>query len=129
MADYGTDISTRNDLDPTFAQISGVSVELESILREFSTPQGALWWATDYGADLRGLLDAALETKDVKALELTIQRRLLKRDRIEKATAKVTFNFSGRSITVSVAIEGADGPFDFVFTLDADGVAKLVSSS
>lgn len=129
MTDYGTDISTRGDLDPTFALISGVNVELESILREFSTPQGALWWATEYGADLRALLDSALDTKDVKALELTIQRRLLKRDRVEKATATVTFDFSARSITVSVAIEGADGPFDFVFTLDASGLAKLVSSS
>jgi phage baseplate assembly protein W len=126
VADYGTDISTLPDLDPTFALISGVDVERESIVRELSTPAGGLFWATEYGFDVRGLVDSSLSDADAKALQLAIQRRLLKREKITKAAATVTFNSPAQKLTISISCVGALGPFSTVFELDSTGVAKLI---
>lgn len=126
MADYGTDISTLPDLDPTFALISGVDVERESIVRELSTPAGALYWATTYGFDVRGLVDSSFSDTDAKALQLAIQRRLLRREKITKASVTVAFSSLAQTLTISITCVGANGPFATVFTLDSTGLAKLI---
>ena len=111
MADYGTDISTLPDLDPTFTPISGPRVVAESLARIYTTPQGSDSWHPDYGRDLRRFLNARMDAATLARGQAEAEDGALTDERVKEVEALAAFEpLSGR-LMLRVAGLLEDGPF------------------
>ena len=126
MTDFGSDISTFPDLDPFFSLTTGIHVVAEALARRLMTPRGGgLFYAPDYGLDVRGYLNSAMTTAQLSGLEHSIQNEALKDERIFDAKATVTANVAARKLAIKVLITTAQGPFALVLQANAVTVQVL----
>lgn len=113
MADLGTDFAGVNDITPTLQVVSGRRCLIEAIARRLITPRGALWYDPDYGYDLRQYLSGI--TVAAGSIAASVAAEAEKDERVEQASADVTF--SGSVLNVKLAIADAAGPFQFVLRI------------
>lgn len=125
--DFGVDVSTPDgmDLDPYFVFTSGEETLAQALLRRLVTPRGSLALVGDdpaYGFDLRAVLNddepnmAAIENGIVEQFELD--------ERVERATAAVTFDDATETLRVVATAYTAAGPFRL--TLDVSSVTAVL---
>lgn len=84
---------------------------IQAVARRLETPRGGLFYDEEYGTDLRAYVNSnagPLEIARAAELEAMKDERVL--------AADATVNRSGQSITVTMKLTLADGPFDL--TLD-----------
>lgn len=129
MASLGTDIASLPDLDPLFGTVSEIEALGEALARRYETPRGSLWYAPDYGYDLRGRLGDSLTTSDLAQMPGDIEAEALKDERVQSAAAIVTFDASAATLTVTLTGTTAIGPFQFVLAVSALTVNLLSASS
>jgi phage baseplate assembly protein W len=125
MADFGTDLSATSGLDPSFSLVSGIRVVEEAAVRRLTTQRGTLFYAPDYGTDVREMLAAKLDTARLSAWRSRIEAELLKDDRVETVRAVLTFTPATESVTVQVAGTTGAGPFAFTLAVTAVSVELL----
>lgn len=118
MEDFGRDFSTLNGL--TFGLVSGAENLAQSLLRRLQTPQGALWWAPNYGLDVRqfiadGISDGGYE------LSALMEGELERDERVDTADVAVT-HLTRSSITLEARITTAAGPYLLVVGADQAGL-------
>lgn len=114
---YGTDLSCTTDLTPTLSEVDPSSplAIVEAVIRRFTTPRGALIDDPDYGLDVRGHLNRAATTNDLRALAGALRGEAQKDDRVAEANVQLTASLSAMSI--KVFITPADQNLqDFTFT-------------
>lgn len=114
MADLGSDIAGLDDIDPTMPTVEGRRCLIQSIARRLITPRGGLWYDPDYGYDLRQYLSGI--TVSAGAIASGVEAEAEKDERVEQASASVVF--SGRVLTVRLAISDSQGPFSFSLAID-----------
>jgi phage baseplate assembly protein W len=111
MADYGTDISTLPDLDPTFALVTGPRVVAGSLARIYTTPQGSDAWHPDYGRDLRRFLNAPMDAATLAQVQAEAEDGARSDERVQDVTVAAAFEPLTSRLMLRVEVVLADGPF------------------
>lgn len=125
MADYGIDISATSGLDPNFTLVTGDRVLAEAAFRRLTTQRGSLFYAPDYGTDVREMLLGRVDARRLGEWRARIEAEVRKDDRIESAKAALSFDPQSAVATVKVAGVGAAGPFQFTLAVSAVSVELL----
>jgi phage baseplate assembly protein W len=125
MADFGTDIAGTTDLDSGLSLVSGERVLAEALVRRLTTPRGALFYAPDYGSDVRELLLARVDARALAAWRARIEGECVKDERVDRARAAIDFDFATETATISVAITSADRTFRLTVSVSALSVELL----
>lgn len=130
MADFGDDLSGLDDLDPTWKEQPGDKrIGLgESLGRRLTTAKGTLFYAPEYGHDVRQYLNAAFPGDVVVTAEVTAE--VLEDERVDDVQASVTFTDDGGELCIRLAIESDDlGPFVLTLTVDQLTVDILIQEA
>ena len=127
QSQYGTDLSCVTDLDPSMAEVSGTILLAQACARRLLTPRGTLIDDANYGYDLEQFLGADIAPADVSQIQSSIQKELLKDERISDCTAVVTYTQATSVLVVKVQVSGAAGPFTFVLTVSELAATVVVS--
>ena len=116
-ATLGIDIGSVPDLSPQFSLVGGYRALGESLARRFETPRGSLWYAPDYGTDLRGRLNDTFTASSAAALANDIEAEAEKDQRVLTARATVAFNAQTSSLAVALVVTTAQGPFRLILSV------------
>jgi len=127
-ATLGVDIGSVPDIDPTLALVSGYQALGESIARRLETPRGGLFYDGDYGTDIRGRLNDSFTPAEIFSLQSDIEAEAEKEERVQSASATVTFDAASSSMNIQLGVVAATGPFRFVLSADALSVQLLDAS-
>jgi hypothetical protein len=125
MSDYGTDISATTGLDPAFTLVTGNRILAEAALRRLTTQRGSLFYAPDYGTDVREMLLGKMDVRRLTDWRARIESEVRKDDRIASVKASLSFDPQTGIVTVKVAGQGGAGPFAFTLAVDAVSVELL----
>ncbi len=125
MTDFGTDISTYPDLDPSFALISGQRAVAECVARMLQTPRGSLTYAPERGYDVRALLGESITDSRLAQIKRGIEQEAMRDERVGSASASLTYTFASQALTVSLALDTADGPFALVLGVTSASLTIL----
>lgn len=128
MSEFGTDLSSLDDVDET-REVTGVELVAQDAVWRLKTPRamGILEAdSPDYGLDLLEAIGSVETEGDSAALPERIRGELTKDERILTVDATVTRTVQGPATTYDIAIhcDTAEGPFDLVGTA-ADGRLDL----
>lgn len=119
--DYGEDFAGIDDVDYGLTTISGPALVAQDVARELGTPFGSVWYAREYGNDLRRYLNAV--SPNVGSVAASAESTALRDERVQRAFARVTF--MAEVLTVQLRIYLASGPFDMTVTVDKLSVQLL----
>jgi hypothetical protein len=121
-SDYGSDFGTfiigpdgGQDLDPTFAPITGPRVVLETLARRLLTPNGMLEDDPGFGFDLRVLLGS---TVDEGLLRKQISGQIRGDERIQGYALTVSLNTSTSVLSVRIDVRLREGTFPLTIKYD-----------
>lgn len=113
--EQGVDLYGIEDLTPSMRTVSGQLGLAMAIARRLITPLGALWYDPNYGCDVRRYLSAPVA--DTGAIAASVAHEAEKDERVERASARVTF--VNRSLQISLSLVSAVGPFAFTLSVSA----------
>jgi phage baseplate assembly protein W len=125
VTDFGTDISATAGLDPSFALVTGQRVVAEALYRRLTTPRGTLFYAPNYGTDIREAILARLDEKRLASWRSRIEAECRKDERVMNVRAALSFDPQGERLTVAIEVETAEGPFRFAVAVSALSVELL----
>lgn len=128
--ELGTDLGgTVDDLDANLSFVSGRRALLQALADRYSTPKGSLWYAPEYGDDLRRFIGAAV---DPRVIESAAESEGLEDERVQDISATVAESADQllltSTITLSINVTDADGPFEFTLAVSAVS-AKIITGS
>ena len=121
----GVDILALDDLDPSFALVSGEPMLARAIARRLTTPRGGLFYDPDYGYDVRALLLDGLTPAKLASARASIAAEVEKDERVASAAVTFTHDTTAERLTITIEIETDEGPFDLVLSVDAVTVDLL----
>lgn len=125
MPTYGSDISYEGgDMALDMRSSSGLQALGEALYRRLITRHGSWLVDRDYGYELASELNEA--APDVAKIGLRLESEFTKDERIESATATVTFDEVSETLTAAVECETALGPFQFTINA-SDLTVELLS--
>ena len=129
MTDFGTDIATPGllDIDPYFTFSTGAAGLGEALGRRLVTPRGSLEGDSAYGYDVRVHLND--DDPSPSAIALEVSAELVKDERVQSATATVTFEGSAGSLRIVADVLTALGPFRLTLDVSAVSVAVLLEAA
>ena len=111
----GQDFSILSEL--SFRTKSGIDNLLEALGRRLITPRGGLWYAPNYGLDIRQFLNESIADGGYEMSAL-IEGELEGDERVLNATVTVDV-LTLESITFRASIETLQGPFELIGTADS----------
>lgn len=106
MSVLGTDISVFRDLN--FNVRSGGAVVAEALYRRLLTPHGSLFYAPDYGTDVREMLCARVTEQSLFAWKASIEQECLRDDRVDNVNADLSFNFGTGVVSIDIEAQLID---------------------
>ncbi|HEY8922881.1 MAG TPA: hypothetical protein VIU64_00800, partial [Polyangia bacterium] len=124
LTDFGTDIAGWQYLAPVWGLASGRLNLCYAIARRLTTPAGALDDHPEYGYDIRQLLNDDFTAPKLSAARASIQAQCEADERVQSAAVSVSLPADGR-MTITIQLEDAIGPFDFVMSVDNVSAAIL----
>lgn len=116
--DFGTDIDCTTSIGSRFKLASGFVNLANAMVRRLITPRGTLDYAPDYGYDVRDWLNHDMGQVAISTIEAAIDAECQKDDRVQTSSSTVVPNVLLQTMTITVAIITAAGPFKFVTTVD-----------
>lgn len=123
--DYGVDCR----IGKVVGKKSGLGNLMDACIRRLSTPTGQLFWNTEYGYDVRQLLNSEVSPNILEAAERVIEIQLELDERVDKATSQITFNESASKMYLYIEITPvADKTFTLVLSIDKVTVELLESA-
>ena len=126
MAELGSDFSCVEDLDPNLTQVSGRLGLAQAVARRLITPTGGLFYASDYGDDVRRYLNNANPSTTLR-IAATAEGECEKDERVDRADADATLEL-GVSLDLQVSLTDGDGPFTFTLSVDDLTASLLVEA-
>lgn len=126
MTTLGTDIATPVsaegllDLDPTFALATGRAQLAQAIGRRVTTRRGTLGWIgddPDYGIDVRDFLGSDAGPSTAFRIAAAVQAEVLRDERVRGCEVSATI--TDGTLTLSLRLADADGPFRLVLAVSA----------
>jgi len=125
MADYGSDFAGVMDISPTLREVSGRRCVAENVACRLISPRGCLWYAPDYGFDVRQFLSGHL--KDTGPIAAGVIEQAEQEERVDSADAKVTF--IGNALTIRLSLVLSEGTFAFTLSIDQVSGKLLLSEA
>ena len=110
MANYGTDVAWYPDLDANLRLVSGNYLLAQAIWQRLSTPRGTFPWDTEYGLDVRGLLNATIGPNTIPSWQRQIANECEKDERVLSVTVTITL-FANDTMQIGIDGIGSAGPF------------------
>ncbi len=121
--DYGNDTECVSDLTFARRRVDGETMMAQAMARRLTTGRGTLFYAPEYGYDLRQFLRGSVPAESV--LNGNIENELLKDERVEDVTVESSYNAGTEALSVRAQGFGADGPFDLTIEIGAVTVKLL----
>lgn len=118
MPHLGSDFSCVEDLDPNLTPVEGRLGLAQSMARRLITPTGGLFYAPDYGDDVRRYLNNGSPSAP-RRIAATAEGECEKDERIDRCDASATL--SGAALSLKIKLTDSEGPF--TFTLDIDDLS------
>lgn len=125
--DFGTDAAWDDDLAPVWGLSSGADNYIQSCLLRLSQRTGSMdfYDPTYVCLDLRGYLNAKTSQADKSRLQGRISAAMQSDPRTQSCTASISFDVPTNTLTVALALQTADGPFDLVLQANKVNVSIL----
>lgn len=123
MASLGVGIACITSVGPRFALASEFVCLGQSLARRLITRRGSLSWAPNDGTDMRDFLNSAFTPRNRFAVQAAAKAECEKDERVQAAT--VDAQFSVGSLSLTIGIETASGPFKLVVALTSLGISDL----
>src|SRR5574337_487746 len=108
MTDFGQDVSTFPDLDPSFSALTGPRVVAEAIARRLSTPRGSLPFYPDYGIDVRDWVNESITRDRLAQFRRALEAEVVKDERVDSADSAIAFNTQTGEMQLSIILTTAD---------------------
>jgi hypothetical protein len=126
---YGSDFKGVEDIDFNLTFWEGEAEEVialsEAVARRYLTPREGVWYAPDYGLDMRSFIADAVPLDLAQAL---IAAEARKDERVVSATCLITVDENGAwLVTISVEPSG-DETFTLTFLVTTDNVKQITST-
>jgi hypothetical protein len=118
---FGTDVSTIGDLDPYMPLISGPRIVAEAVARRLQTARGLLDHAPGQGFDTYALLNKGFSSAELDNFRAIISAEAEADERVLSASVRVSFNAPILTLTISVDLTTAEGPFALVLEVSKLG--------
>ncbi len=125
MSHLGSDFSCLEDLDANLTPVEGRFALAQASGRRLITPTGGLFYATDYGDDVRRYLNNQAPSTPLRAAA-TAEGECEKDERVNRCD--VTTTQVGTSLTLEVSLTDDDGPFDFTLNIDGLSAELLIEA-
>ena len=126
--EFGVDLSALSnagDLDPKFPTQTGYANLGEAIARRLSTPRGGLFYAPNYGTDIRDMLNDSMTPDRIAQIQGSVEAEALKDDRVLSAQCVASFSFAASTLAVNLQLATAAGPFRLVLGVTSVTVSIL----
>jgi hypothetical protein len=124
----GVDLNVLEDMDPNFGLCDGPQNLANAELRRVNTESGSLELIGDdpnYGLDILGQLNASFTLAELASVGPQIEAEMTKDPRAASAEVRAPFDLPGSTLSPSVRLEVAEGPFDLVVPIDQLTVEML----
>lgn len=121
----GTDINLVSDLAPVWGLATQGTNLANAILRRLTTPRGGLFYDLNYGYDVMALLNSAMGPTELSAARGAITSEARKDPRVLSATVDLSFTRSTKTLSISIGLITAEGPFDLVLLATDVSVSVL----
>jgi hypothetical protein len=132
-ADFGVDFDVLGELPKSFVLASGKRNLANAIARRLQTPAGFLDDAhggdPDYGLDLRGRLNGSGSVEELAALQADIKDEVEKDARVLAADVSADYTIETATLSVQIALETGEGPFEMVLNVSAVTTEVLLAPS
>lgn len=117
-----TDVWCVDDFKSTMPMVFGREALAQRLMRRLTTRPGQLpFWPND-GLDVR---DYLLSKANISNIPGAVEAECLKDEQVEDVSVQSSISDDGRSLTLRILIEDAQGPFTFTMTVD-DAQTRLV---
>ncbi len=113
------------DLDPTGALDPPLRALAMAVARRFVVRRGDLFYAADYGLDLRGFLARGMTKGEIFRLRSRIVSEAEADERVTSADASVEVDPTTNGLRIAVACTSGLGPFSLTLAVSSLGVADL----
>jgi hypothetical protein len=123
--ELGTDLAGATALDVAFTLVGGHRALAEACIRRLTTRRGGLFYAPNYGTDVREMLAARLDATRLSGWKSRIESELRKDDRVLAALVEITPNAQAESVAIRIRVTTAEGPFSFTLAASALSVELL----
>jgi phage baseplate assembly protein W len=123
--ELGTDLAGSIGLDAAFTLVGGHRALAEACIRRLTTPRGGLFYAPNYGTDVREMLAARFDAARLSGWKARIEAELRKDDRVLAAAVDLTPNAQTESVAIRIRVTTAEGPFSFTLAASALSVELL----
>ena len=123
---FGTDVSTFPDLDPTFTIISGQHVVGEACARRLYCPHGGLLYDSDYGMDVRLLLNAGFTQQQAYVFKTALESECEKAERVVSASAVLAYVNATNTMTATIRVLTSNAT-SFALTLTVSQVGVNIT--
>ena len=115
MSHLASDFSCVEDLDPNLTPVEGRLALAQASARRLITPTGGLFYASDYGDDVRRYLNSAAPSTPQRAAA-TAEGECEKDERVNRAD--VGAELVGDALDLTVKLTDDVGPFTFTLNVD-----------
>lgn len=125
MADIDStvDVGGIDEFEPHMPTVSGRLALVHRLARRLSTPRGRFIYWPDFGTDIRAYLLAKAPASRIAA---AVESECSKDEQVESIDVTVSaIDYATRALTITVAVEDADGPFEFTLSI-AEAAVSLV---
>lgn len=126
--ELASDIGGVTSLDYALSTVSGRQALAEAILRRLTTRRGGLFYAPSYGFDVIGLIGSTVSASEIEQRAL---EQVLLEEEVEDATCTVALADVGavRSITITINVTDAQGPFDLTLSASELTISALLGGT
>lgn len=119
----GVGIACITSVGPRFSLAVEVDCLAQSLCRRLGTPRDNLSWAPNDCTDMREFVNRKNTPANRFAAQSAAHDECLKDERVQDCSVTAQFNFAASTLTLTIAIVTANGPFKLVFLVDAYSVS------
>ncbi len=125
MSHLGSDFSCLEDLDANLTPVEGRFALAQASGRRLITPTGGLFYASDYGDDVRRYLNSQAPSTPLRAAA-TAEGECEKDERVNRCD--VTATQVGNALALQVSLTDDEGPFDFTLNINSLSAELLIEA-
>lgn len=125
MSSLGVGIACVSSVGPRFTLATEMQCLAQSLARRLITPRNSMSWAPNDGTDMRDFLNKANTSQGRFDAQRAAKDECEKDERVQSASVSSVFNFALSTLTLTIAILTALGPFTLVLAVTALTVAII----
>jgi hypothetical protein len=125
IASLGIDIDARGDLQFPMVLVGGFANLGQALTHRLMTPRGGLFYASDYGTDVRAYLNSSITQGQLVALAKKISKECEKDERVASCITTLTYNALNATMRITLVIQTAAGTYQYILGVNQISVAIL----